>query len=107
MVLQFLERFSQYSVDYGMHCGGESIREWNVDKFVSKFSNNERVNPTEYGTVKGISHCKAVCNMHLECNGFVHRTTDDICGFWKKGPFRLSSYQNHNCYRKGLNTETL
>ena len=75
------------------HCGGGSINKWNDGT------------SSNYGSVKEVSKCKEECAKRVECTGFIHRSTDNVCGFWKKGPFNLFKSANHHCYKKGLNFE--
>ena len=72
----------------GKHCGGQSIQAWNDGSNAN------------YGTLIGLPECKEMCSGHPECAGFVHRTTDNICGFWKMGPLNPHLLENHNCHRK-------
>ena len=57
----------------------------------------------KYGETVGISICEVICASHIECAGFTHRTSDDVC-FWKQEP--LSSFtntyiaKNHKCHKK-------
>ena len=75
----------------GYICKGVSIKSW-ADGTKSK-----------YGETKGISNCEAICDSHIECSGFTHRTSDDVC-FWKQEP--LNPFTNpyiakkNNCHRK-------
>ena len=77
-----------YEILNGKHCGGQTIKSWNDGSNAN------------YGTLIGIPECGNLCSYHSECAGFVHRTTDNICGFWKKGPLNPSLFANHNCHKK-------
>ena len=81
-----------FSVDYeilnGKHCGGDTIRKW--------LDNSD----AGYGKGTDLDACKTTCSDHVECKGFIHRTSDDICAFWKKGTLKLSSNADLNCHRK-------
>ena len=46
--------------------------------------------------------CKEICSAHPECAAFVHRITDDKCGYWKKEPLNIQHYNEHNCYQKTI-----
>ena len=82
------KHFSAYEVTNGHHCGGVSITSW-----------ADGIN-TAYGKLKGIPDCEEMCNTHAECAGFVHRTSDGICSFWKQGPLNIVSKNGHNCHKK-------
>ena len=77
-----------YEILNGQHCGGDTIRKW--------LDNSD----AEYGKGTVLDACKTTCSDHVECKGFIHRKSDDICGFWKKGT--LDPYPNTdlNCHRK-------
>ena len=77
-----------YELLSGKHCGGHTINSWNDGSY------------TNYGTLVGLPECKKLCSDHSECAGFVHRTTDDICGFWKLGHLKPFLKENRNCYKK-------
>lgn len=76
-----------YEVTKGHHCGGTNINTW-TDGTTSN-----------YGTAEGLSSCKETCNAHEECRAFIYRTTDRVCGFWKRGPLNIRKAKNHDCYR--------
>jgi len=78
-----------YTRHEGKHCGGSSINRW-AD------GSNAR-----YGGMSGIESCKAQCDAHAECAGFVQRDSDNKCGFWKKGPLNPHPNGGHHCYEKG------
>ena len=78
----------------GKSCGGTSIKKW-----ADGSSSN-------WGTVKGITNCKKICDLHEECDGFTHRLTDNICGHWKKA-LKPQSLKNHDCYIKKMNNGKL
>ena len=78
----------EYEVTNDLHCGGTSIRSW-----------TDGTN-TNYANLKGISDCEKMCNIHVECAGFVHETSSDICGHWKRGPLHLSRWTGVTCHKK-------
>ena len=87
-IVQQADMAKRYKLWPGFHCGGISIKQW-----------SDRTN-SEYGKISNISICKEICDVHDECAGFVHRTTDKICSFWKKAPFKPVFKRNRNCYEK-------
>ena len=78
----------QYSVTKGKHCGGTSIKEW-----------NDGMN-SNYRRVDDLDECIGICNLHAECDAFVYRLRDGICGMWKKGPLYLNTKSGHDCHKK-------
>ena len=78
----------KYEVKTGVHCRGESITSWADGTNAS------------YGVLSGISTCNNMCDVHVECAGFVHRTSDDICSLWKRGPLDVYNHAGHNCHKK-------
>ena len=75
------------------HCGGQSIRSWHDGSDAT------------YGKSvwKGLSKCEKMCSDHAECQGFIHRKSDDICGFWKKDmkePKNMENKKNMDCHMK-------
>ena len=85
------KHFAEYFVMNYSSCGGVSIKKW------------DNGSSSNYGTLKNISNCKETCNMHDECEGFDHRLSTDVCGFWKRAPLRLKWDSKHHCFvkRKG------
>jgi len=79
---------NEYTRHEGKHCDGSSIYKW------ADGSN------ADYGAMSGIESCKAECDAHAECAGFVQRDSDNKCGFWKKGPLKPYPYGGHHCYEK-------
>lgn len=77
-----------YEVTNEHHCGGQSIKSW------------KNGSTSNYGTVIGLDECKQICDANDECAGFVHRTADNICGFWKGVPLKPYVKNGLNCYRK-------
>ena len=75
----------------GYICKGVSIKSW------ADGSN------AKYGNTKGMSNCEAICDSHIECGGFTHRPSEDVC-FWKQEPLTsfTSAYiaRNNNCHKK-------
>jgi len=78
----------EYTLYQSKHCGGRSINRW-AD------GSNAR-----YGGMSGIENCKAECDAHPECAGFVQRDSDNKCGFWKSGPLSPHGTAGHHCYAK-------
>ena len=81
---------NSYIVNDDTHCGGTTMNQWKDGS------------DTNYGKQKGIMNCKKICDDHKECNGFVHRENDHVCGFWQGGPLKPFEKENHNCYKKNL-----
>ena len=79
---------NSYTVIANTHCGGRRIKQWKDGL------------DSNYGKVKGIRNCKRICDAHEECNGFVHRETDHVCGFWKGAPLKPKEKEKRNCYEK-------
>ena len=82
------EHFADYQVKKVYKCVGDSIKVWNDGS------------SSNYGKLKGISNCKETCNMHDECEGFTHRLSTGVCGFWKRAPVQPYYYVGYNCYIK-------
>ena len=82
------KRIAVYEVTNGSHCGGESINIW------ADGSN------AAYKDLNIIPNCTTMCDMHAECSGFVHQTSDGICSFWQRGTLNLYSSIGHNCHKK-------
>ena len=80
--------FTGYKIHSNKDCGRKNIFSWNDGS------------STNHGTVTGVSNCARICDMHAECAAFVHRTSDDMCGFWKRGPLNLHSNVKTRCHKK-------
>ena len=78
-----------YEVMNGFNCGTNNIR--------GTWDDGSSAN---YGTLTGITNCETICSMHDECAGFVHRTSDGVCGLWKREPLTLYSRSSFNCHQK-------
>ncbi len=72
----------------GKHCGGQRITAWNDGSNAN------------YGTLNSLPECIKLCSDHWECAGFVHRTTGNICGLWKRGPLNPIQRDGFNCHKK-------
>ena len=86
-------KFLFYSfIDYMIHrnhnCGGNRIVKW------SNGSN------AKYGQMRGLLNCSEICMNQSDCDGFSHRIFDDVCGLWRKAPFKLHYDKNFDCYLK-------
>ena len=84
--------FTGYGVMSGFICKGSNIKWWSDE------SN------AEYGDVKGVTNCQEICACHIECGGFSHRKSDDVC-FWKREPLdkpftNPHVAKNFDCYQK-------
>merc|ERR1711865_419983 len=55
-----------------------------------------------YGSKKMTTkaQCKAMCDKHSDCAGFVHRDSDNNCNFWKGGAIAPFKHKGHHCYEK-------
>ena len=81
------------------HCGGSSIRFWDDGSTAN------------YGVLSSNSECEKVCDMHIECAGFVYDGRKDTansgnCGHWKRGPLNLFAFPNGDCYEKPIGSTT-
>ena len=79
---------SDYEVMNRFHCGGDSIKTWDDGS------------STNYGKLVGVSNCELMCNIHVECAGFVHRKSDDKCGYWKRAPLKPYFKIGASCHQK-------
>ena len=74
------------------HCKGTSINTW------------AHGTSSSYATMSGIENCKAKCDEHPDCLGFVHSNVSngqEKCGYWKGGTLAPYNHADHRCYTKG------
>jgi len=77
-----------YEMMIGKWCGGaELIRFWDDGSNAN------------FGGINDISNCEKICNMHVECAGFVRYNNMDGC-YWHKGPLNPASHAMATCYKK-------
>ena len=88
------KHFADYEVTNGFHCGGHDIRSWDDGS------------STNYGSFTGVSNCKRMCNMHVECAGFIYLANNGRCSYWRRGPLKPIRYTGHTCHKK-LNGRTI
>ena len=88
-----MKNILEYEVTNGFHCDNIG---WG-DKSITTWDDGSSAN---YGTLTGITNCETICSMHDECAGFVHRTSDGVCGLWKREPLTLYSRSSFNCHQK-------
>ena len=50
--------------------------------------------------MRGLLNCSEMCMNQSDCDGFSHRIFDDVCGLWRKAPFKLHYDKNFDCYLK-------
>ena len=55
-----------------------------------------------YNTMSGIENCKAECDAHPDCAGFVLDVSDGVCGHWKSGPLIPEDLPDYDCYAKSI-----
>ena len=58
---------------------------------------------SNYGSMNGIDNCKAECDKHIDCFGFVVPDISDSkenCGYWKNGFIDPKEASNQGCYAK-------
>ena len=80
--------FIDYTIHPNHNCGGNRIVNW------SNGSN------AKYGQIRGLLNCSEVCMNQIDCDGFSHRISDDVCGLWRKAPLNLRYDKNFDCYQK-------
>ena len=73
------------------NCGGNWVRRWASDGTSSRFG---------HGQYTDVDECKAVCDAHDDCAGFVWRASDNRCSFWAAAPILLRGQAGHSCYTK-------
>ena len=49
---------------------------------------------------EGLPNCKRICNARAECNGFDHDKATNLCGLWKRAPFKPEPRSGYDCYQK-------
>jgi len=78
-----------YREHLNTECVGEAIETWADGTSAT------------YGTMKGLDQCKAECDRHHDCGGFVHKDLDDSCGYWRKiGTVNQNEMEQHQCYER-------
>eukprot|EP00931_Biecheleriopsis_adriatica_P014766 TRINITY_DN1167_c0_g1_i6.p1 TRINITY_DN1167_c0_g1~~TRINITY_DN1167_c0_g1_i6.p1 ORF type:complete len:1841 (-),score=350.18 TRINITY_DN1167_c0_g1_i6:148-5670(-) len=79
-------RQAVFTVHEEQHCGGRSI---NVSDHI--YGNSSYVD---------VEECKAICMSVAECAGFVRRSKDGRCSYWKRGSLSRYARAGHQCYEK-------